>query len=136
MAMMRRRALPAPGSRRQEEAAPFVAPRTPIEEMVAEIFVEVLGSERVGIHDDFFALGGHSLLATRALAQLEDLFALEIPLRVLFEAPTVARLVVALGELLLAQSELQPEPEAAQDPVVGGEIEESVPAELAAEREG
>ncbi|HYG65959.1 MAG TPA: condensation domain-containing protein, partial [Thermoanaerobaculia bacterium] len=70
----------------------FVAPRTPAEEVVATIFAEVLRLDRVGVHDGFFDLGGHSLLATQVMARLRETFAVSLPLRGLFEAPTVAAL--------------------------------------------
>jgi len=79
------------------EAAParFVqgdAPRTPVEQGLAEIWAGVLGLRRVGIHEDFFERGGHSLLATRVIGQVRRTFDVELPLRALFESPTVARL--------------------------------------------
>jgi amino acid adenylation domain-containing protein len=77
-----------------------VPPRTPLEETLAGLFVEVLGAERtggsVGVHDSFFELGGHSLLATGLLAALQDTFGVDLPLRVIFEQPTVAELAAAI----------------------------------------
>ncbi|MGH3382604.1 MAG: phosphopantetheine-binding protein, partial [Actinoallomurus sp.] len=70
----------------------YVPPATPTEVAVAEIWAAVLDLERVGAHDDFFVLGGHSLLATRVLARLRETFAVDLPLRRLFEATTVAAL--------------------------------------------
>jgi acyl carrier protein len=87
-----RQALPAPDWSRRALDQTYVAPRTPIETEVAGLIVQVLGVERVGIHDNFFTLGGHSLLATQLVARLRDRFGLELPLRSLFEAPTVAGL--------------------------------------------
>jgi amino acid adenylation domain-containing protein len=83
-----RAALPAPGG--AGDARAFVAPCTPAEEALAAIWREVLEVERVGAHDNFFRLGGHSLLATRVVARVRDAFGVELPLRALFEAPTVA----------------------------------------------
>jgi amino acid adenylation domain-containing protein len=85
-----RRQLPAPEFTAQEET--YVAPSTPAEEVIAGIWAEVLAAARVGAHDNFFALGGHSLLATRVVSRLRDAFGVEVSLRALFEAPTVAGL--------------------------------------------
>jgi amino acid adenylation domain-containing protein len=87
-----RRALPAPDHTQRELEETFIAPRTPIEEMLAGIWANVLGVEPVGMNDNFFELGGHSLLATQLMARAQDVFQVELPLRSLFEAPTVAAL--------------------------------------------
>jgi amino acid adenylation domain-containing protein/non-ribosomal peptide synthase protein (TIGR01720 family) len=84
-----RRSLPAPDLTEQLEAN-YVAPRNPIEQTLTQIWSEVLGVERVGIRDNFFELGGHSLLATQLLSRVRTALMLEIPLRSLFEAPTIA----------------------------------------------
>jgi acyl-CoA synthetase (AMP-forming)/AMP-acid ligase II/acyl carrier protein len=88
-----RKALPAPDTSGFRAENAYAAPRTPAEERLAEVFEEVLGLERVGIHDDFFELGGHSLLATRVVSRVRGAFRAELPLRYLFETPTVAGLV-------------------------------------------
>src|SRR5262249_28469686 len=85
-----RNALPAPQELPPQEETQ--APRTPAEEIVAGVWAEVLGLDRVGTEQNFFELGGHSLLATRVAARLRDLFAIELPVGALFEAPTVATL--------------------------------------------
>jgi amino acid adenylation domain-containing protein len=95
-----RKALPAPAGQSSEET--YLAPHTPVEEMVAGIWAEVLGLERVGVTDHFFELGGHSLLATRVMSRLRSVFEIEMPLRVLFEAPRLATLAVRVEEALRA----------------------------------
>jgi amino acid adenylation domain-containing protein len=103
-----RRALPSPDRSRPELDKVFVAPRTPTEESLVEIWVQLLNIERVGVHDNFFDLGGHSLLATQLVSRMREAFQVEIPLRRLFEAPTVAGLAESIeaarqaGQLLLA----------------------------------
>ncbi|MER5584482.1 amino acid adenylation domain-containing protein [Streptomyces asoensis] len=97
-----RKALPDASAALTGGAREHLAPRDPAEEAVAAIWSEVLGQERIGAHDDFFALGGHSLLATRVLARLRETFAVELPLRLLFEATTVARLSQAVSEAVEA----------------------------------
>jgi acyl carrier protein len=85
-----RRALPRPDQDRPAAEPGFLPPRTPLEVELVKIWQNVLKIERVGVHDDFFDLGGHSLLATQVVSRVRDLFGLEVPLRRLFEAPTVA----------------------------------------------
>ncbi|MEU2101423.1 non-ribosomal peptide synthase/polyketide synthase [Nocardia sp. NPDC019255] len=85
-----RRALPAPAA----EPARFRAPATPVQRLVAAAFGELLGVERVGLDDDFFALGGNSLTAARVVARLGSALDTRIPVRALFDAPTVAALAV------------------------------------------
>ncbi|HEY2739953.1 MAG TPA: amino acid adenylation domain-containing protein, partial [Thermoanaerobaculia bacterium] len=92
-----RKALPAPEGLRAAESG-YVAPADAVEERLAAIWSEVLRVERVGAHNDFFALGGHSLLATQVASRLREAFGLEIPLRGLFEAPTVAGLAEVIDE--------------------------------------
>ena len=91
-----RRALPPPDRTRPELERTFVAPRTPTEGLIAAIWIQILGVERVGIHDNFFDLGGHSLLATQVVSRVRDTFQVEIPLRLMFEAPTVAGLAESI----------------------------------------
>jgi acyl carrier protein len=89
-----RRALPAPDRR---AGASYVAARTPLEEVLAGFFAEILGLERVGIEDGFFKLGGHSLLAAQLVAKVRGAFQVELPLRRLFETPTVAAVAAAVA---------------------------------------
>jgi hypothetical protein len=91
-----RRALPAPDRARPELAQEFVAPRSATEEVLASVWAEVLGREQVGVHDNFFDLGGHSLLATQLVSRVRGIFSAELPLRHLFESPTVAGLAERL----------------------------------------
>ncbi|MEW5929830.1 MAG: amino acid adenylation domain-containing protein, partial [Gemmatimonadota bacterium] len=94
-----RRALPAPGTA-AAGAEGYVAPRTPTGEVLAGIWAEALRVERVGAHDDFFELGGHSLLATRVVSQAREKLGVELPLRAVFEARTVAELAERVEALL------------------------------------
>jgi amino acid adenylation domain-containing protein len=87
-----RNALPSPDGERPQLNQGFVETRTEIEELVAQVWREVLKLDKIGIHDNFFELGGHSLLATRVVARLRANFNIDLPLRKLFELPTVARL--------------------------------------------
>ncbi|NEP60335.1 MAG: amino acid adenylation domain-containing protein, partial [Symploca sp. SIO2G7] len=95
-----RLALPVPDTARPELEAAFVAPRTPTEQVLAEIFVRVLEVQQVGVSDNFFELGGHSLLATQLIAQLLKTFELEVTVVDLFEAPTVAGLAERIEKIL------------------------------------
>jgi amino acid adenylation domain-containing protein len=85
-----KRALPAPES--AESVHGLLEPRTPTETVLAGIWAEVLGVEKVGIRDSFFELGGHSLLATRVMSRLREALQVELPLRTLFEAATIEAL--------------------------------------------
>ncbi|MGH9336726.1 MAG: phosphopantetheine-binding protein, partial [Vicinamibacteria bacterium] len=91
--------LPSPESARPELANDYVAPRGPVEEGVAGIWGGVLGVSRVGAHDDFFDLGGHSLLATQVMSRVRLAFQVEVPLKSLFELPTVAGLSGRIEDL-------------------------------------
>ena len=91
-----RAVLPVPEQTRPELADAFVAPRTPIEETLAAIWSDVLRLDRIGVHDGFFEIGGHSLLATQIMSRVREAFGLELPLRTLFETPTIAGLATAI----------------------------------------
>jgi amino acid adenylation domain-containing protein len=94
-------ALPRLDSQRPELDQPFVAPSSPTELMIAQIWARALQIERIGVHDDFFDLGGHSLLATQVASRLEDAFGHPVPVRTLFESPTIAK----LAERMVATNE-------------------------------
>jgi amino acid adenylation domain-containing protein len=81
---------------------PYEAPGTPVEELLAGIFAEVLAVEQIGIHDDFFDLGGHSLQVTQVLLRVKEELAVELSVRDFFEQPTIAGLALALAEQLVA----------------------------------
>ena len=83
----------------------FVAPRTPVEEMVAGLWQHLLGVDRIGVHDDFFELGGHSLLVTQALSRLREAFGVDLSIRHFFVAPTVAGIAVAVTEQRAGQED-------------------------------
>ncbi|HEX2078035.1 MAG TPA: AMP-binding protein, partial [Longimicrobium sp.] len=108
-----RKALPAPELASAEDR--YVAPRTPVEEVLAGIWAEVLGLERVDVMESFFELGGHSLLATRVVSRVRKRFGVELPLRALFEGPTVAELAVRV-EASGAVAQAGPVPEPAPGP--------------------
>jgi amino acid adenylation domain-containing protein len=87
-----RKGLPSPSARRPEHLQGYVAPRSETEQVLAEIWSEVLGIERVGVHDDFFELGGHSLLAVRLWSQLRQKFDQNLPLASIFQFNTIEQL--------------------------------------------
>jgi phthiocerol/phenolphthiocerol synthesis type-I polyketide synthase E len=86
-------------------ATPYAAPRTELEEIVAGLWQDVLGLADIGVNDDFFELGGHSLLAIQLLGRLRDGFGLDLPMRIIFEAPTIAALSDTIEERLVEQIE-------------------------------
>jgi acyl carrier protein len=94
-----RRALPTPEPVKLDLAGRYVAPRTPVEDVLVKIFASVLGVKRVGIQDNFFELGGHSLLATQLVSRVRDAFGVELPLRSVFEAPAIAQLSQVIESL-------------------------------------
>ncbi|MEB3357179.1 MAG: amino acid adenylation domain-containing protein [Synechococcales bacterium] len=91
-----RRSLPQPEGLQQRESAPFVAPQTQVEQALAGIWRQELKLERVSIHDNFFELGGHSLLGMRMMTQVERVLEREIPLKALFQTPTIAGLAAQI----------------------------------------
>jgi amino acid adenylation domain-containing protein len=91
-----RRALPEPQSYCAEMGEDYEAPRTTVEEVLCCLWAEALRLDQVGINDNFFELGGHSLLATRLLARIQNAFEVRLPLRTIFEAPTVLSMAESL----------------------------------------
>ncbi|HBY76806.1 MAG TPA: non-ribosomal peptide synthetase, partial [Cyanobacteria bacterium UBA11148] len=98
-----RRALPKPEIE-ESFSNKFVLPRNSTEAQLAEIWSSVLGIDRVGIHNNFFELGGHSLLGTQVMSRICQAFEVELPLRSLFESPTVAELGDRIETILWAKS--------------------------------
>ncbi|HEX7239654.1 MAG TPA: amino acid adenylation domain-containing protein, partial [Longimicrobiaceae bacterium] len=115
-----RRALPAPEG---DPGAGHAPPRTSTEAALAAIFAAVLRREEVGVHAHFFDLGGHSLLATRVVSRVREEFGVEVPLRAVFEAPTVAALAERVDEAMRAEADTRTEEE------MRTETEESRPAD-------
>lgn len=108
-----RQALPPPDVSRADLPGAYAGPRSPLEARMGEIWADVLKLDRVGIHDDFFAdLGGHSLLAAQLVARLRRAFDTDLPLRAIFEAPTVAK----LGALLEQRDRAIPAPPVLAEP--------------------
>ncbi len=99
-----RRLLPVPEKSRAQVETQYVAPRTPLEEELAQMAAEALGIEKVGIYDNFFELGGHSMLAIQYIARIQEKYGVELPLRTLFENPTVEGIAIAITA---QQAELQ-----------------------------
>jgi acyl carrier protein len=93
-----RRALPPPQSR-PEELGEYVAPRDEIERALAEIWAQVLRLDQVGVQDNFFELGGHSLLATQVVVRVRSALSIEMPMRLMFQCPTVEQLAAQLRQL-------------------------------------
>jgi amino acid adenylation domain-containing protein len=103
-----RDALPAPDQVR--DAREYIAPRTPVEELLVSVWQQLLGVERVGVNDNFFELGGHSLLATQVVSQLRKAFQIELPLRTLFERPDLAQLAESIEATLKGGREASASP--------------------------
>jgi NRPS condensation-like uncharacterized protein/acyl carrier protein len=123
-----RKALLPPDQRRPQIAQGFIEPRTDIEELVAQVWKEVLKLEKVGVQDNFFELGGHSLLATQVVSRLRDTFQREVPLRTLFEAPSVASMAAQVERSVGKDSGFD------LPPIVPGTQEENLPLSMAQEQ--
>ena len=87
---------------------PIAVPRLPEEEQLARIFCEVLGLERVGVHDRFFDLGGQSVHGAAVVMRARQIFRVELPMRALFETPTIAELAVTIAKLQATASPVRP----------------------------
>jgi acyl-CoA synthetase (AMP-forming)/AMP-acid ligase II len=107
-----RHALPLPDRERAKPENTFVAARTLSEELLVDIWLEVLGVEQIGIYDNFFELGGHSMLAIQLMARVQNAFQIELSLRLFFEKPTIAETALAIDDLLLEEIENVSEEEA------------------------
>ena len=99
-----RRALPAPSLYQAKESASFVTPKSPVEESLAGIWRELLGTDRVSVDDDFFVIGGHSLLATQLISRVRTMFDLELSLQDFFTAPSIRRMAEIIEEALFAKA--------------------------------
>ncbi len=97
-----RRALPAPDPQQVERTNAYVAPTTPFEEILADIWSEVLHLEQISMQDNFFEIGGHSLIATQIVSRVRAQFEIELPLRTIFEAPTIAQMAARVEQLVVA----------------------------------
>jgi acyl-coenzyme A synthetase/AMP-(fatty) acid ligase/acyl carrier protein len=102
-----RKALPAPGGGRPELGREYVAPEGEVQEKLAAIWKQVLRVERVGADDNFFELGGHSLMATQVLSRVQETFGVELPLRSMFNSPTVAGLAEAIVQKGLEKADAE-----------------------------
>jgi amino acid adenylation domain-containing protein len=113
---LNRRALPGPDWGGIDSESAYVPPNTPMEELLAKIWGELLNLEQVSIRNDFFDLGGHSLLATQLMSRVRKTFSVDLPLRALFENPTIESLAVAIVEVLAARLDHAEIPELFQFP--------------------
>ena len=101
-----RRKLPAVEEVRQDSRPTFVAPRTPTEKFIAGIWAKMLGVAQVGIHDNFFELGGHSLLAYQVISRLGEAYHVQIPMRTIFDTPTIAGLALSVTKMQMAEEDI------------------------------
>ncbi|MFF8691277.1 amino acid adenylation domain-containing protein [Streptomyces sp. NPDC015144] len=97
-----RKALPIPDHQRPDLGEEYTAPRNAVERAVTTVWQELLGIERVGVHDNFFQLGGHSLLATQVASRLRKALRVDVPVRAVFELPTPAQLAQGIADLMMA----------------------------------
>ncbi len=123
-----RRQLPRPEQVQERKAGTSADPRSALEEMLLEMWKELLTVPSLGIHDDFFAMGGHSLLATQVMARLQVMLQVALPVQILFEAPTVAALAQRVEQALRQGEELK------MPPLVARERPEVLPLSFAQQR--
>ncbi|MCB0165297.1 MAG: amino acid adenylation domain-containing protein [Anaerolineae bacterium] len=114
-----RKALPAPEYR---SGALYKAPTTATEDTMAGIWQEILNLEQVGLEDNFFDLGGHSLLATQLMARVRHTYRIDLPLRSLFEKPTLLEIAQHIDQVIMAQKLLEQEITLAEDEIEQGEL--------------
>lgn len=108
-----RQALPSPESLASQSTA-LIEPRTPLEEMLVEVWAETLGQETISVSANFFEIGGHSLLATQLISRLRSALQMDVPLRTIFEQPTIEGFALIVEEMLLKEIEDLDEEEAQQ----------------------
>jgi acyl carrier protein len=120
--------LPAPDEIETQQSKTFVGPRTPVEEIVADIWAKLFRVKQVSRHDNFFELGGHSLLATQVIARVRKLFSVEVAVRALFESPTVAALAQQI------EQEIKAGPEKRVAPIERVNREAPIPVSFAQQR--
>ncbi|HEU4594350.1 MAG TPA: phosphopantetheine-binding protein, partial [Pyrinomonadaceae bacterium] len=107
-----RKALPRPDADATVEDEGFFEPQTPTEQALEKIWAEVLGRERISVRGNFFELGGHSLLATQVCSRVQRAFGARVPVRKLFESPTVEEFARVVSEVVLAEVEAMSQDEA------------------------
>ena len=107
-----RKSLPAPDEENRLVDDVFIAPRTPIEQRVAGILCALFKVKEVGVNDNFFLLGGHSLLGAQLLTKIRNTFGVDLPLRAIFDAPTIAALSATIEREIITRVELMTEAEA------------------------
>src|SRR6185295_4226989 len=122
-----RRALPAPQYSRTELARDYAGPRTLTEELLANLWLAILGVEEIGIDDNFFELGGHSLLATQLLSRVREAFGVEVSVRELFEGPTIRELGTGIEQALKAGAGVAA-------PIMRADREQELPLSFAQQR--
>ncbi|MFD1543058.1 condensation domain-containing protein, partial [Nonomuraea guangzhouensis] len=121
-----RRALPAPDTTRLDLAGSYQAPSTPTEQLLATIWTDLLGLDRVGTTDNFFNLGGHSLLATQAISRIRATFSVDLSLATLFDQPTIAGLATIVDNTTAAEQ--------AAPPIVAVSRDQRLPLSFAQQR--